>query len=626
MPQNNTLVLYSIIILLLTVLVYAPGLAGGFVYDDYHNFLHNKAITDAEFTLQGMWSAMQSSTAGPLGRPLPMLSFFLNYHLSGHNPFSYKLFNILIHSINAVLVFFVSYSLFKAYFRRIEANIRPAQYRLMAMWVALLWAVHPINLTAVLYVVQRMTSMAGTFTLLGILTYGLLREGNRLKATYGYLGLILVFGVLAALCKENGVLLFLFLFVIESFIYRWRFKNTAQKKPIVAFFSTVFIGAVIIVGYLLLANKLTFDYSGRGFTLPERLLTQARAIWFYVAQILLPQAPLFGLYHDDFLLSVGLFEPVSTFWSVAGLGLLVLVALATARKMPWLGFGVFFFLVGHLLESTIIALNLVHEHRNYIPSLGLIILLVVFFQWLLHKRGRMQANILLVILTCLFALVTVGRAYDWGNLHRYAKMSMQRQPNSVSTNYGAGFIFQQFFHQTNDEQYLTQSINALQKADAISGDNMQSAIALLHIYATVGKPPEQALINKIKSSFSSKQITVKELMALSKLVNCKLEGLCAVDDDILHGLFNSLISNPLLHGRGRDEALYFYAEFLGGVANEGENALSIAYDIVNRNPDVLEYKIQLITLLFSNGKNDEAERMMTELSNEHGFKFEVVKK
>jgi protein O-mannosyl-transferase len=618
---------YSLIILFIVFIIYAPGLSGGFIYDDYFNFLHNKAITETEFNLKGIWSAMQSGVAGPLGRPIPMVSFFLNYKLSGIEPFGYKLFNVAIHAINAILVFFVSCNLFNAYFSRAKTDITQSQTTTsMALWVALLWAVHPINLTAVLYVVQRMTSMAGTFTLLGVLAYCLLRKDMALKITWLYLSMILVLGFLAMFCKENGVLLFLYLFIVESFIYRWKFKDQVQKKIIAVFFGFIFIVSLIIGGYVLINGGISFDYTYREFSLQERLLTQSRAIWFYMVQILLPQAHLFGLHHDDFLLSASLFEPISTFWSIAGLGLIIIISIVTYKKTAWLGFGVFFFLGGHLLESSIFPLNLVHEHRNYIPSLGLIIIFVVGIKLILNKINIINSNFLFMLFVFLFSLITFGRASDWGDMNQFAEISMQKHPDSVNANYESAFIFMKSYEQTHQQFYLTKAIKALQKAEEKSKHSMKSAVALAHVLSIAGKQPEAALINKIKLNFDGgRKIKTEEIIALRQFVNCKLESICNVDDTVFHELFNGLFNNPLLQGRLRDDALYIYATFLNSVANRGQNALYILHDIVNRNPDILEYKVQLISILLSNGKDEEAQVMMNDLAHEYGLKWNIVK-
>ncbi len=603
-----------------------PGLSGGFIYDDYFNFLQNKVITETAFSLKGIWSVMQSGEAGPLGRPIPMLSFFLNYKLSGFDPFCYKLFNVVIHVINAILVFFVSCRLFEVCFSQDKINFKHSQTTFMAFWVALLWAAHPINLTVVLYVVQRMTSMAGTFTLLGMLAYSLLRKSESLKKTGLYIGVILVFGLLATWCKENGVLLFLYLFIVETFIYRWKFKDQVQKKIISVFFGFIFIAALIIGCYVIINDGVNFDYTYRDFSLQERLLTQSRAIWFYIAQILLPQAHLFGLHHDDFLLSVSLLQPISTLWSIIGLGLIVVVSIVTCKKNAWLGFGVFFFLGGHLLESSIFPLNLVHEHRNYLPSLGLIFIFVICIRLVLSKLNIINSKILYILFVSLFACITVGRASDWGNMNQFAEMSMQKHPDSVNSNYEAAFIFMKSYEQTQSQHYLNKAISAFQKAEAKSKHSMQPAISLVHVYSISGKQAEKELIDKIKINIANGYIKTEEIIALRQLVNCKLESICDVDNTVIHELFSSLFSNISLQGRSRDDALYIYATFLNSTVNGEHDALNIFNDIVNRNPNIIEYKVGLISVLLSNGRDVAAQAIMSDLSDKYGFSWNVVKR
>ena len=98
---------YAFFLFIIAVLVYLPGLPGEFIYDDYFNILQNPAINNSELSLLDAWTASISGTSGPLGRPLAMLSFYLNYHLAGFSPLSFKLVNILVHALNTVIVFFI---------------------------------------------------------------------------------------------------------------------------------------------------------------------------------------------------------------------------------------------------------------------------------------------------------------------------------------------------------------------------------------------------------------------------------------------------------------------------------------------------------------------------------------
>jgi hypothetical protein len=500
---------YIFLLLLVAVLIYLPGLPGGFIYDDYFNILQNSAINNSDLALSSSWSAMQSGVSGPLGRPLAMLSFYLNYHLSGFSPASFKVFNIIVHAINGVLVFIVMSCLLSVMQRRKSLVMNNIKMEHLAFWVALLWAVHPINLTGVLYVVQRMTSMAATFTLLGIYYYIDLRDSKikSIKETVIKLGFILLLGILAALCKENGALLFLFLFAIECFVFQWRVITIQERWSLYVFYVFVLVLPSIIAGILLFNGELTANYNSRDFNLAERVLTECRVLWFYIFQILLPQANLFGLYHDDFAVSRSLVQPISTLWSILAFILITASAIKFPRQLSWLALGLSFFIIGHLLESTIFPLNLVHEHRNYFPSIGIIFIFVISLVLLVEKVKTLKSNVIFIIITILFSSITISRAHDWGDMRLLGERLVQRHPESVTANYEMGYIYSKIFEQTGDSSFGYVAQKALVSANSLSISNLQPAIALAHINALLDEVEDNNLIKKIVSGFKDKKVT-----------------------------------------------------------------------------------------------------------------------
>jgi len=305
-----------LVIILITsaFIIYLPGLPGGFLFDDFWNILENQAIISNDFSFQGIWEALKSGESGPLGRPLAMLSFYLNYQFSGVSPLGFKLVNIAIHALNSVLVFLIIRRLYVA-LRGIPTSASGLEYQLPAFFVALFWAVHPINLTTTLYVVQRMNGLSALFVLMGILVYLKLRQKESINNASFVLGLVSVVlcGVLATLSKENGVLLFLYLFLIECLAFNWRAGSRARKNLLLVFYALVLL--LPIMGVLIFFNDRLFDgYELRSYNVVERLLTQSRVIWFYIHQIFLPQVDSFGLYHDNFSISHGLLPPSLPFY------------------------------------------------------------------------------------------------------------------------------------------------------------------------------------------------------------------------------------------------------------------------------------------------------------------------
>ena len=153
--------------------IYSPGLEGPFVLDDHPNIVDNRLIAvdqlrDAAFSL--------GNRPYP-HRGLARLSFALNYYFAGgeFDRFAFKATNVAIHVLNGLLVYWLSVLLL----RRYAGGVRPASadagwsamQSYLPLVVAALWLLHPIQLTSVLYVVQRMTSMAAFFVLLGLVVF-----------------------------------------------------------------------------------------------------------------------------------------------------------------------------------------------------------------------------------------------------------------------------------------------------------------------------------------------------------------------------------------------------------------------------------------------------------------------
>ncbi|HKK14979.1 MAG TPA: hypothetical protein VKA14_09985, partial [Gammaproteobacteria bacterium] len=154
-----------------TVTLYWPGVHGSFALDDYPNIVDNPAVHLSDLRPDSLLAAAFSSHAGILGRPVSLLSFALNEYLWGPAPYSMKVTNIIIHVCNGLLVYAVAGLILLAWRNRFRPELDKSLIQWTAVAMATAWLVLPINLTAVLYVVQRMTSLAGMFTLAGIALY-----------------------------------------------------------------------------------------------------------------------------------------------------------------------------------------------------------------------------------------------------------------------------------------------------------------------------------------------------------------------------------------------------------------------------------------------------------------------
>jgi hypothetical protein len=191
------------------------------------------------------------------------------------------------------------------------------------------------------------------------------------------------------------------------------------------------------IGTVLLLNDpgRFLDYSGRSFTLGQRLLTELRVLWDYVASIVLPSGPRLGLVHDDYVASTGLSTPASTWiaalaWTVA----LAACTLQARRGRPLMLVGLLFFLAGHALESSIFPLELYFEHRNYLPSLGVLWVLAGIAMRLAEavhdRRIARLCRIGIAALGLAYALSVLAQAMLWRDTETLLRHAAIAHPDS----------------------------------------------------------------------------------------------------------------------------------------------------------------------------------------------------
>jgi hypothetical protein len=182
-------------------------------------------------------------------------------------------------------------------------------------------------------------------------------------------------------------------------------------------------------------------YEGRDFDMPQRLMTQARVMFFYLGLLMIPDIRRFGLYHDDFAISAGLFDPLSTALALtAWIAILIFIVWGARRRAPW-AFAAAWFLVGHAIESTILPLEQVHEHRNYLPSVGIWIVVVYYAGILWRRAGSLRPLVPAAVGLWLLALalVTHMRAQAWHSPALLMETLARHHPQSYRSVVGYAF-------------------------------------------------------------------------------------------------------------------------------------------------------------------------------------------
>lgn len=416
-------------LLFIVALIYWPGLNGGFLLDDLENL---RPLEDFERGIGGWQEAIWSSESGPLRRPVAMLTFAGNMAFNGPDVWAFKYTNLLLHLLCGVLIAWLAGRLIAI----LRPSYSPERTWTLAITIAAIWLLAPLLVSTTLYIVQRMTQLAALFSFCGLLAYVVGRQKLDDRPLAGWLFVlssVLLWMPLAAFSKENGLLLPLLLLTIEIFFFR--FAGLRRTKYGLYAFFFVFLALPVFIGVLVVAAKpaiLLGGYAHRPFSFSERLMTESRVLFFYAANLLIPQGSGMGLFHDDFVVSKGLITPPITLMAIFG-WLTVLALVLTQRRRAWwpLLFGVVFFLAAHLMESTVISLELVFEHRNYLAAFGVFFAIVLALDALAAKMHRpAPIYVMMCFLPVLYGFGTYQRANIWSSWDQILLSAQEAHPNS----------------------------------------------------------------------------------------------------------------------------------------------------------------------------------------------------
>lgn len=599
--------------LALAFFAYFPGTSGYFTFDDTINIVDNPRIKIQLLDFLNLKQAALSGDAGILGRPLSVLSFSLNYYFSGLSPYHFKLTNIVIHLLNGICVYALTLLILETCRQRDLTEFSQAYARWISLAVASAWLLHPLNLTGVLYVVQRMTSLAALFTLLGLISY--LHGRQQLASRKAGWGLILasfaLFTPLAAFSKENGALLPVFMLIVESVFFRFQAPSTGARRTLMALFGiSVLLPFVALMMYSI-ANPawLTGGYSLRDFTLAERLMSEARVMWFYMQTILAPNLSQLGMYHDDIPVSRGLFEPASTFFACIGILLLAVLAFLFRKRHPIAAFGILFFLVGHSLESSALALELAHEHRNYLPIYGLLLTLFYYLLYpLRHTQSLKARQILAVFFILVLAILTFMRATQWGDPILMKEKEVAHHPDSIRANIAMGAFYAVMppSSQAEAENFYQGAYTYYAKAAELAPSDTLGLFGLIELNSKHKLPIDESWVHALAGRVEHYPFSPSTGNSLASLEKCMIIGGCTLSPEIMETLIQAALRNPTLQGKAKTQVLFAWSDFLFRIKQNREAATKAAYEAAAAFPKELEFQLTLIKMLINMGKTTEA--------------------
>ena len=401
---------------LAVLIVYWPAIEGPFVFDDQY----------LPFTGQEYANAPLSRWMSSV-RPLVMFSFWINHSLSGMQTFSYHFLNLVLHVITGALCFLIV--------RRFLDRAGESGWKRdgLAAFAAGLFLLHPLQTESVAYVACRSEALSVMF-LYAAFTVFLYRRSEAI----GWLEALAVVALFAAAVstKEHTAVLPALLVLTDIFwnpgaSFRAVGRNWRLYAPV------AIAGAVALrMVWRILRSADTAGFTLTAFTWEQYFYTQCRVIWLYVRLFFLP----YGQNIDhDFAVSKTLFAHGAII-GLAALALAAAAAIYYRRRYPLASYGYLVFLLLLAPTSSFAPiLDVVAEHRMYLPFLGLLLVVVEFVRRWKAPPARVATALAGVL--ALMAVLTYSRSAVWGNAEALWKDAVAKSPDKSRPHFQLGFLY-----------------------------------------------------------------------------------------------------------------------------------------------------------------------------------------
>lgn len=417
---------------ILGFLIYSNTLEVPFYLDDFSSIVQNRHIRLTNLSLKDAANVGLASR-GYSNRPVANVSFALNYYFHQDNVAGYHLVNIFIHITTGLLIYLLTKNTLCISMKQSGQfpNSSTPQFftpSTLAFFSALVWFVHPIQTQSVTYIVQRMNSLAAMFYVLSLWLYVRGRLAKQDQRGWPWFGASILAGTLAMGSKEIAATLPFFVLLYEWYFFQDLSKAWLKRHG--AFISGILIVFGLLVFLYLEPNPLRAilsDYEHLNFTLTERVLTQFRVVVYYVSLLAFPLPSRLNLNHD-FPLSYSIVDPITTLVSMGAIAGLICLAFCTARRQRFISFCIFWFFGNLVIESSIIPLDLIFEHRVYLPSMLFFPAIVVAGCRYIRRPSAIVG--ILSALVVLFSLWTYKRNDIWKNPVAFWKDSVDKAENS----------------------------------------------------------------------------------------------------------------------------------------------------------------------------------------------------
>lgn len=621
MPKNSLFTKLQIgclvsLLFVASVAIYWPGLDGSFFFDDGPSILKAEGVQLHTLTVDALRQAWLSGGAGPTGRPVAQLSFALNYYFSGFSPFAFKATNLGIHLACGLLIFTLT--------RLLLTQAQPLAKRhhlfLATSAVTVLWLLHPIQLLPVLHVVQRMTSLSAFFLLFAFwLHIGGRQRGGLMGIFMLISGWVLVWP-LSILSKETGALFPLTVLAWELILRRsmqGHLDRFARVFTILVGFCMV---AVMVYALSARAQWLWAGYSMRSFSLIERLLTEGRVLWFYLYLIVAPRLEMLGLYHDDIAISTGLLTPWTTLPALGGLIGLIWLAWHLRRRAPVIAFGIAWFFISHMLESTALPLEIAHEHRNYLPLFGILLAGGSLLLTVLAQKGASKTLALGLTSAALiyFPFVTALRANQFAEEGRRTQIEAQHHRKSAHAQYDAGLILAGLPEAAQPNSPTRAFARRhFEISNTLDPNSKLGWLSLIYLDCNAGLAADLTEVSELEHRLRSTPFGPADSNVLFGLKEMSVEGTLCLTREQVDGLFAAALANPTVSA-GVPAILHsWHADYLWLSEHDMPAARTALSQSLALNPGNPSNRLKWAQLLVISGEKNDARKLLLKLRGEN---------
>ena len=457
-------------------IVYSNTLEAPFVFDDKFVIVENPIVRDLGYMVNPSEAKVHKGHfeyESFRHRYIGYLTFAINYWFHKLDVTGYHLVNIAIHIINSLIVYWLVILTFKTPF--LNSSVLRGRINEIAFFASLFFACHPLQTQAVTYIWQRVTSLSTTFYCLALVFYILWRLTSKKPSSFAtQMPILFYFGsvisaVLAMKTKEIA-----FTLPVVIFLYELMFFEEKIKKRIL-YITPLLLTMLIIPISLLETEKLKGDLMGNigevtrvdtNISRMDYLLTQFTVVATYIRLIFFPinqnldyDFPIYNTF-----LTPEVFLSFLLLFSIFSLGIYMFLRSRTRNSTyRIIAFGIFWFFITLSVESSFIPLvDVIWEHRVYLPSTGFFIALTIGIFLLLNKFGHRKLHrigvAIIVTVIIMFSVLTYSRNNIWSSEIALWQDNVEKSPQKARPQNNLGNVLSK---QDRSEEAIEHYLHAL---------------------------------------------------------------------------------------------------------------------------------------------------------------------